>query len=288
MEPPSQNTEDGRPQTILIDPHGILRLPIHPLQVNAALIDDLISGKPLGTDAELNHPPALPMELVKGVPPPLLQVLIRPAASPALSDFAPGAVVRADGGRIEYYGVTLRTLLYYAYAEDIREDRFDAPPWFDQNRYDASTAVPAGKGDLRHALLQQTLTAAFSLKMQRELKPTSVYVLSSIVGSKMAGAKLHPSNGKESPGFHPHPGQFTGVATSMARLTGILGSNLDGVEVIDETSLTGLYDFDLVWQKGNLESLQAALRDQLGLALKKEVRNREFLVVVQSEQPTTW
>ena len=176
----------ARPQTILIDPQGMLRLPTEPERVNAALIDDLIAGKPLATDAELDRKPALPMELVKGVPPPLLQVLIRPAAEPALSGNAPGRETRADRGRIEYYGVTLRRLLYS--TEHVRGDRIVAPPWFDQNLYDASTAVPSGRDDLRDALLEQALTATFSLKMQRESRPTDVYVLS------CSGSKMRPSS----------------------------------------------------------------------------------------------
>jgi uncharacterized protein (TIGR03435 family) len=271
----------GRPQTVLIDPQGVLRLPAQPDQVNAALIDELISGKPLATDAELNRPDNLPMELVKGAPPPLLQVLIRPAASPAISGNSPGRVAAASGGRIEYYGVNLRTLLYY--ADHVRGDRIIAPPWFDQNVYDASIAVPSGRDDLRDSLLDEALTATFSLKMRRESRPTNVYVLSSIGASK-----LHPSTAKTSPGFSPHPGQFTGVATSILRLTHLLSQNLDGAEVIDETGLNGLYDFDLVWQKGNSDSLQESLRNQLGLAIRKDVRDREYLVVSKAVEPTTW
>jgi uncharacterized protein (TIGR03435 family) len=270
----------GRPQTILIDRNGILRLPTEPDRVNSALIDDLIAGKSLATDVELKRPDDLPMELVKGAPPPLLQTLIRPAASPATSGYAPGAVVRSVGGRIEYYGVNLRTLLYY--ADHFRGDRIIAPPWFDQNVYDASIAVPSGRDDLRDSLLDEALTATFSLKMRRESRPTNVYVLSSIGASK-----LHPSTAKTSPGFSPHPGQFTGVATSILRLTHLLSQNLDGAEVIDETGLNGFYDFDLVWQKGNPDSLQESLRNQLGLAIRKDVRDREYLVVSQAVEPTT-
>jgi uncharacterized protein (TIGR03435 family) len=271
----------GLPQTILIDRNGILRLPTEPDRVNSALIDDLISGKSLANDAELKRPESFPMELVKGAPPPLLQTLIRPAASPAISGNSPGRVVAASGGRIEYYGVNLRTLLYY--ADHVEGDRIIAPAWFDQNIYDASIAVPSGRDDLRDSLLDEALTATFSLKVRRESRPTSMYILSGIGTSK-----LHPSTTKTSPGFATHPGQFTGVATSISRLTHLLSSNLDGAEVIDETGLTGLYDFDLVWQKGNSDSLQESLRNQLGLAIRKDVRDREYLVVLQAVQPTTW
>lgn len=271
----------GRPQTILIDRNGILRLPTEPEQVNAGLLDDLIAGKSLATEMDLKRPDDVPMELEKGAPPPLLQALIRPAASPATSPHLPGEVVRSAGGRIEYYGVNLKTLLYY--ADHVRGDRIIAPSWFDQNVYDASIAVPSGRNDLRDSLLDQALTATFSLKIQRESRTTSVYVLTS------AGAsKLHPSTGKASSGFSPHQGQFTGVGTSIPRLVHLLSANLDGAEVIDETALTGLYDFDLVWQKGNSDSLQESFRNQLGLAIKKEVRDREFWVVTQAVEPTTW
>jgi uncharacterized protein (TIGR03435 family) len=172
-------------------------------------------------------------------------------------------------------------LLYY--ADHFRGDRIIAPPWFDQNVYDASIAVPSGRDDLRDSLLDEALTATFSLKMRRESRPTNVYVLSSIGASK-----LHPSTAKTSPGFSTHPGQFTGVATSILRLTHLLSQNLDGAEVIDETGLNGLYDFDLVWQKGNSDSLQESLRNQLGLAIRKDVRDREYLVVSKAVEPTTW
>lgn len=221
------------------------------------------------------------MELVKGAPPPLLQALIRPAASQATSRYAPGAVVGEAGGRIEYYGVNLKTLLYY--ADHVRGDRIIAPPWFDQNKYDASIAVPSGRGDLRDSLLDQTLTATFSLQIKRESRPTSVYVL-----TRVGASKLHPSTAKASSGFSTHQGQFTGVATSIQRLVHLLSANLDDAEIIDETGLTDIYDFDLVWQKDDFDSLQESLRNQLGIAISKGIRDREFWVVTQAVEPTTW
>lgn len=275
---------NGRPQAILIDTKGIVRASMFPDRLNAAVIDRLIAGQPIATDFRLKQPSTAPMELRNGVPPPLLQVLIRPAATSSVSGYAPGAVMRADGGRIEYFGVTLRTLLEY--TEDLRDDRIIAPEWFDHSRYDASTAIPEGRSyDLRNALLQQMLTAAFQLKMHRETRPVSVFVLS---GAPGVTGKMNESNAKPSQGFLSHPGQFTGVATSVSGLIHGLGRDLGGVEIVDETGLKGVYDFDLSWRKGDLESLRAALHDQLGLTLAKETRSREFLVVVMAVEPKTW
>ena len=83
-------------------------------------------------------------------------------------------------------------------------------------------------------------------------------------------------------------GHFTGVATSISMLTAKFGRDVHGVEIVDDTGLVGLYDFDLSWRRGDIESLQAALHDQLGLTLEKEMRNREFLVVKTAVEPRTW
>ena len=58
--------------------------------------------------------------------------------------------------------------------------------------------------------------------------------------------------------------------------------------MIDETGLTGRYDFDLSWQKGDLKSLQNAPHDQLEFALTNGIRNRELLVVTSAVKPKTW
>ncbi len=274
---------DGRPQTFLIDTHGILRAPASPERLDAALIDRLIAGKVIQNDTNLNKPTILPMEFVHGAPPPLLQVLIRPAASVSVSGFSPGAVAQTDDGRTQYFGMKLRTLL--AHAENVREDRMVAPTWFDQNRYDLSTVVPQGRDELRSSLIRQMLAATFQLQSHREMKPVSVYVLSNTSGNS---GKLHLSTAKSSGGFLSNPGQFTGIATPITRLIHILEGQLGRVEIINETGLDGLYDFELSWRDGNPESLKNALYAQLGLTLARETRDRQFVVVVAATEPKTW
>jgi uncharacterized protein (TIGR03435 family) len=274
---------DGRPRTILIDAQGILRALASPERLDPAMIDRLIAGMPIEDDVKLNRLIILPMEFKHGVPPPLLQFLIRPAASVSVSGFSPGAVAQTDDGRVQYFGMKLRTLL--AYTESVREDRIIAPEWFDQDRYDVSTLVPKGMDELRGSLMRQMIAATFQLQTRRETKPVSVYVLNNAPG---LSGKLHVSNAKPSEGFLSHPGQFTGVATPVSRLIHALGRELGGTEVIDDTGLSGIYDFDLSWRKGDLESLQVALHDQLGMTLVRQTRNREFFVVVAAAEPKTF
>ena len=269
----------ARPQTLLIDSHGILRKAVEPKDVNASLIDDLIAGKSFATTGIESKPPVVAMEAVKGVPPPLLQCLIRPAAPAAISGYSPGAVFGKEGGEIAYYGVTAGTLLHY--AKNIRFDRMVAPQWFNQNLYDASITVPAGREDLRNLLLEQTLTAAFSLKIKTDSRPVSVYVLNG------NGNGMHVSSAAPSRGFHPHPGQLSGVATAMGAVIATVERAVGGVEVVDETGLGGYYNFDLHWENGNVDSLRTSLHDQLGLTLTKEIRQRDFLIIENAVQPTT-
>jgi uncharacterized protein (TIGR03435 family) len=247
------------------------------------MIDRLIAGMPIENDVKLNKPIIRPMEFMHGVPPPLLQVLIRPAASVSVSGFSPGAVAQTDDGRVQYFGLKLRTLL--AYSESVREDRIVAPEWFDQNRYDLSTLVPQGMGELRVSLMRQMIAATFQIQGRREMKPVNVYVLGNTPWSV---GKLHVSDAKPSGGFLSHPGQFTGIATPISRLIQALGRELGGTEIIDETSLRDAYDFDLSWQSGVFESLQVALHDQLGMRLARQTRNREFFVVVAATEPKTF
>ena len=269
----------ARPQTILIDPSGVLRDAVEPRQVTASLIDELIAGKALVKTVVAIKPAAASINSNKGTPPALLQCLIRPAAPAAISGYSPGAVFGKEGGEIAYYGVTAGTLLHY--AKNIRFDRMVAPQWFNQNLYDASITVPAGREDLRNLLLEQTLTAAFSLKIKTESRPVSVYVLNG------NGNRMHVSSAAPSRGFHPHPGQLSGVATPMGAVIATVERAVGGVEVVDETGLGGYYNFDLHWENGNVDSLRTSLHDQLGLTLTKEIRQRDFLIIENAVQPTT-
>lgn len=273
----------GRPQTLLIDANGVLQTAVAPEKLDATLVQELMDGKTMKVDERLNAPVAKPMELVAGVPPPLLQVLIRPAAPPSMSGFAPGAVIKSEGGRYEYYGLPLRTILYY--TEGVDGDRIVGPAMLDEGRYDLSVAVPEGQSKLRKSLMQQMVNATFQLKMHREQRTVPVWVLSA---TPAAAKKIVVSKAAPSPGFRPNKGEIAGSATTMDVLGSRLKREVGDVEVIDETGMKEPYDFDLNWKSGDTAALVIALRDQLGLKFEQATRPREFLVIDSAVQPMTW
>lgn len=274
---------EARPQTFLIDKQGDLWGRLSPDRLNAARINRLLAGEPSDLDARATTPKITPMELHRGVPTPLLQALIRPAAAPAISGFSPGAIVGEDRGRAEYFGITLKALL--AMTEHVREDRIIAPEWAGTARYDVSTVVPEGREQLRTHLIVQMLQDTFELQTIRESKPATVFVLSCTAD---CASKLHPSSIKPSAGFLPSPGQFSGLSTDMSRLIRVIEHATNGMEVVNQTSLSGPYEVDLSWRPGDIPSLQAALRQTLGLTLTRETQNREFVVITSATQPLTW
>lgn len=270
----------ARPQTFLIDAHGVLRGETLPDKVDAALLDRLIAGRLRAVYSPIPAPPRGERRTVAGTPAPLLDVRIRPAAPASVSGYSPGAEIM-DQGSFQIFGGTLRSLL--AYADGMRSDRIQGPAWIDQDRFDLAVTVPYGRDAIRKQVMAEALTETFGLSVRHEEQPAEVYVLRAAPGGATG---LKPSRPISS-GFTPDPGRVTGVGTSIPQLIGKLRGELHGVQVVDETGLQGSYNFDLAWQAGDVASLESALHRQLGLRLTKESRPEDFLVVVAAEQART-
>jgi uncharacterized protein (TIGR03435 family) len=73
----------------------------------------------------------------------------------------------------------------------------------------------------------------------------------------------------------------------MSRLTQVVQEVLSK-DVLDETGLTGIYDYHLKWDGKQSMSIVSALREQLGLELVEQQRQEEHLVVDSAQEPKTW
>lgn len=271
----------GRPQTLLVDRSGNVRALTNPAKVTPQVLEDLLADKPLNIpEPESRSRPALGLE--PNAPPPLLQVLIRPAAPTEVSGTSPISGIEKDG-RYDSYGQTLRAILSDAYQ--IPESRVDAPEWCSKTRYDFSVVTPQHGEDLRWPLVKQVLAGVFQLKLHEEIKATPVYAVRRVAGQE---PKLRVATSPGKTGYwNPLKGEVEsigGAVSSIIRVTQFVLSD----EVLDETGLTGRYDFDLKWDGREPKSIILAIHEQLGLELAIEHRALNHLVVDAIEEPKTW
>jgi uncharacterized protein (TIGR03435 family) len=266
----------GRPLTLLVDGAGIVRAVTNPISVTPQVLEDLLAAKPLNFP-ELRMGPLLGLE--PGAPPPLMQVLIRPAAPVSVSGTSPGRVIDKNG-RYDAYGETLREILSKAYQ--IPEIRIDAPEWCSKSGFDYSIVTPQHEEGLRAPLLKQALESAFQLKLHKEIKETQVYILRKLDGQepKLRLATTQGSYLKLQKG----EAQLMGRSVDIARLV----QRVLGDESFDETELTGQYDIDVKWDASQPNSLIAAIHNQLGLELVADHRKLDHLVVDSVAETKTW
>jgi uncharacterized protein (TIGR03435 family) len=162
------------------------------------------------------------------------------------------AVDMQPGGKLVMHNVPMRVLIMFAYH--LRAEAVSGPAWLDSERYDviakaAQTSVP---DDLRR-MLQTLLTERFKLGVHTEQKPMPVYAL--VLGK--SGAKLQRSEAAILSEQRCVPAEgVAGQKHVMCRhmTMAVLADNLQElsprdfpIPVIDQTGLSGPFDFKLDW-----------------------------------------
>src|SRR5258708_5999656 len=175
----------------------------------------------------------------------------QPSAAPLKFEVA--SVKRAEGGgpvgdiprnldsspgHFAMRNAPLRYCLEWAY--DLKDYEISGPDWIKSDeRYDivAKASGPVSVEQTK-LMLQTLLTERFQMKLHRETKDLSVYVL--VPGKGAAKVKDPAPDGDPSLSgpptavlFHKHP---------ISRLTFLLTRRLDR-PVLDKTGLSGIYDF---------------------------------------------
>jgi uncharacterized protein (TIGR03435 family) len=220
--------------------------------------------------------------------------------------------------------VSLKMLLQGAYG--IREDLMSGlPSWTESTRYDIDAKVAGSDVDAlkklspeqRRSMLKPVLVDRFKLNVHTETKQLPVYELVVVKG----GSKLKEAtpgdtyaNGIKGPDGTAHAGmmrmgrgQLTGQGLPIASLVSMLSQQLQRT-VVDKTSLTGKYDFELQWTEESSDpmfkgpdgspqktepapdasgpSIFTALQEQLGLKLQSAKGPVETLVVDSVAMPS--
>lgn len=194
-----------------------------------------------------------------------------------------GTNMSTKGSEIRLHNATLKFCIIAAYG--VQEPLIEGGPgWINSETWEI-LAKGDPEGDRGRPMLRSLLEDRFELKVHQEVRQRSVFVLTVSKG----GHKLRGAGGGDSFLGRRGQGPITGRNASMAGLAATL-STLMGRKVLDETRLTGIYDFNLDFAPPDavdspLPSLVTALQEQLGLGLESTTAPVEVLVVDHAERP---
>ncbi len=189
----------------------------------------------------------------------------------------------SPGGRFDAVNATLHTLLALAY--NVKDNQIaGGPASLDRDRYNIEARAEGDPGQQQmRVMLQSLLANRFGLVIHREMRETSVYALLEAKGGmKMKESPPLTAADADNQGItNSGRGQVSGRWTSMRNLANVL-TRYVGRTVVDETGMTGSYDFSLDFAAGETvpidvapegdsaraPSVFTALPDQVGLRLE--------------------
>jgi uncharacterized protein (TIGR03435 family) len=223
------------------------------------------------------------------------------------------------GGRFIAVNATLRMLILDAYRIPDRQ-LVDAPDWTRNERFDVNAKlereapIVRGTAGERQFALRSLLAERFTLRVHRETRQIPMYALVMARTDRKPGSLLKPSvtdcsadamraRAAAAQASQPLAGmcgtratagrlQFGGRMSDLAR--NLSGSAEIGRNVVDQTGLTGVWQFELslggppqqrapglepVANDPNAPLLITALQEQLGLKLESIQGPMEFLIV---------
>jgi uncharacterized protein (TIGR03435 family) len=214
-----------------------------------------------------------------------------------------GKVLTIRGRDLVTVNMSLNDLISFAYGVQLRQVT-GAPAWAESEFYDI-TAQPEAEGmpnrKQLETMIQRLLADRFKLVFHHDKKEMAAFTLA--VGKN--GVKMTPSAGdpKGLPGLGFQAlGNLFASNAGMSDFTGLMQSMVLDRPVVDQTGLTGKYDFTLKWapdesqfggRGGSVKypeneappDLFTAIQEQLGLQLKSAKIPVDVLVIDKVEKP---
>jgi uncharacterized protein (TIGR03435 family) len=236
------------------------------------------------------------------------------------------------GGRVSVRNLPVQQVIVRAYGIQPFQ-LIGGSDWLQTERYDIEAKAPDGAvvtTDATNVMLRAMLAERFKLKMRRETRESAIYELVLARSDRRFGEKLRQTSadcavnrnrGTEPDGPLPDPARVgpgnpvpcgmvmsggNRVAASgetITRLATMLGPRVQRI-VVDNTGLTGLYDFDLQFLPDPLTAgaaaggpvrmylvapdvptLMTAVQEQLGLKLQPARGAVEYVVIEGIERP---
>ena len=203
-----------------------------------------------------------------------------------------------NGRRIWCDNETVNDIISFAYGVHAKQI-VGAPEWFGTDRYtiDGYPDVE-GNPDLKQmkGMYRKLLQERFKLILHKDTKTLSVYA---ITGAK-TGPKIMQSADQDAMGdqtftqWNTQQVVLRVTSSTMAEFASVLQMMVLDKPVVDQTWLTGKYDFLLKWSPDDaptsdantLPEIYTAIQEQLGLKLLPTKAPAEVLVIDHVERPS--
>jgi uncharacterized protein (TIGR03435 family) len=198
---------------------------------------------------------------------------------------------KSGKGRLTMNNVTLRRAIMGAYEVGPNQI-IGGPNWLNEDRYEivAKADLPTDDDAILNAMLQTLLAERFKLKLHRETRTISAFVLEVAKN----GPRLEKAEGGEPTTSGGH-GRLLAKNTTMDRFAEVLSRQMD-LPVVNHTGLTGVFNPKLQWNpesakldvaaSESLPSIFTAMEQQLGLRLRSQKTPVEVLVIDYAEKPS--
>jgi uncharacterized protein (TIGR03435 family) len=218
----------------------------------------------------------------------------------------PGKLFGVRGNHFKTINTTLTDLITFAYGVQ-QKQVVGQQEWMDKDKWDieAQPDVPGAPNKQQvGTMVKKLLAERFQLKFHEDKKELSAYVLSvSKSGNKMTAGSTDPN---QLPGlFFTALGRLTVQNATMEDFAGLMQTAVLDKPVVDQTSLTGKWNFLLKWtpdesQFGGMgikvpppsdapdapPPLFTAIQEQIGLKLEAGKAEVKVLVIDKAEKPS--
>ena len=209
------------------------------------------------------------------------------------------------GRRFQIINQSLTSILSFAYGVQAKQ-LIGLPPWADTDKYDID-AEPDGEGapsDKQwRGMLQKLIVERYKFTFHREKKELSVYALSVAKG----GPKLPKSDGDPNglPGlFFRGLGDLNVRNANMGDFCGLMQNVVLDRPVVDQSGLTGRFDFTLKWTPDDSQfggaaahtppstdanpppNLYTAIQEQIGLKLEATKAPADVMIIDHADKPS--
>lgn len=202
-----------------------------------------------------------------------------------------------NGRRIFIENNSLTNIICFAYAIQ-KTQIVNAPSWFDEEAWNIE-GVPDTPGAPNwpqyRRMLQRLLSTRFGLVLHHDKRELSVYALTVAKGGpKLEKSKSDPNALSDQSGHGVGHGQYmkftNDTMTEFAQFLQLMGDR----PVVDQTNLSGRYDFTLLWTPDVMRDtptdtapgLFTAVQEQVGLKLEATRTPTDVFVVDAVTQPT--